>query len=69
MFQNDSDRSSQARFSTVYIGAANQIETLVIVWSRGGFSIDTIKHLESILQCGWVILIPSLNCYIQSQGL
>ena len=34
-----------AGFSTVYIRVANQIETFVIVWSRGGFSIDTIKTL------------------------
>lgn len=37
--------ATEAGFSTVYIRVANQIETLVIVWSRGGFSIDTIKTL------------------------
>ena len=47
--------TAEAGFSTVYIRVANQIETLVVVWSRGGFSIDiTLKTLDIINITMWM---------------
>ena len=47
--------ATEAGFSTVYIRAANQIETFVIVWIRGGFSIDiTLKTLDIINITMWM---------------